>query len=319
MNRNKKKKPKIEFRYYQMPAGSPILALLGQKWIQEYGRDIDYLHFHNFLEIGYCYDGQGTLTLGEEDFRFAGGCFSVIPKNYPHTTNSAPDTYSRWEYLFIDVEKFLPEVNQRVRRERVERMMKQIDSQAVLYNAKDYPKIAGMIREILDIMRGTEEFYLEEAKGMLAALLVNIARENSGWKKGTAWIRAAEPEERPALPVYRALDYITLHYMEPIRVDELADWCHISEAHLRRLFSAYIKMSPVEYINLVRIRMACEYLKNTDDPVADIAHKCGFSVLSTFNRNFKEIMGVPPHVWRKRPENYEQQLLKFAVHLEEGW
>ena len=78
-------------------------------------------------------------------------------------------------------------------------------------------------------------------------------------------------------------------------------------------------MSPVEYINLVRIRMACEYLKTTDDPVADIAHKCGFSVLSTFNRNFKEIMGVPPHVWRKRPENYEQQLLKFAVHLEEGW
>ena len=28
----KRKKPKMEFRYYQMPAGSPILALLGQKW-----------------------------------------------------------------------------------------------------------------------------------------------------------------------------------------------------------------------------------------------------------------------------------------------
>ena len=27
----KRKKPKMEFRYYQMPAGSPILALLGQK------------------------------------------------------------------------------------------------------------------------------------------------------------------------------------------------------------------------------------------------------------------------------------------------
>ena len=163
MNRNNKKKPRIEFRYYQMPAGSPILALLGQKWIQAYGRDIDYLHFHNFLEIGYCYDGQGTLTLGEKDFRFAGGCFSVIPKNYPHTTNSDPNTCSRWEYLFIDVEKFLPEVNQGVRRERVERMMKQIDSRAVLYNVEDYPKIAGMIRGILDIMRGTEEFYLVSA------------------------------------------------------------------------------------------------------------------------------------------------------------
>ena len=28
----KKRKPKMELRYYKMPEGSPILALLGQKW-----------------------------------------------------------------------------------------------------------------------------------------------------------------------------------------------------------------------------------------------------------------------------------------------
>lgn len=61
----KRKKPKMEFRYYQMPPGSPILALLGEKWVQNYGRDIDYLHFHNYLEIGFCYYGEGAVTLGE--------------------------------------------------------------------------------------------------------------------------------------------------------------------------------------------------------------------------------------------------------------
>ena len=65
---SKKKKPKMEFRYYRMPEGSPILALLGQRWVQAYGRDVDYLHFHNYLEIGYCYSGEGTLTLGERDY-----------------------------------------------------------------------------------------------------------------------------------------------------------------------------------------------------------------------------------------------------------
>ena len=50
---SKKKKPKMEYRYYEIPAGSPVLALLGEKWIQNYGRNIDYLHFHNHLEIGY--------------------------------------------------------------------------------------------------------------------------------------------------------------------------------------------------------------------------------------------------------------------------
>ena len=36
----KKKKPKIELRYYYMPAGSPILPLLGERWVQNYGTGV---------------------------------------------------------------------------------------------------------------------------------------------------------------------------------------------------------------------------------------------------------------------------------------
>ena len=35
-------------------------------------------------------------------------------------------------------------------------------------------------------------------------------------------------------------------------------------------------MSPVEYINWVRIRTACGELKRTNDTVGDIAVRCGF-------------------------------------------
>ncbi len=104
---SKRKKSKMEYRYYQVPDGSPLLALLGEKWVQTYGEGIDYLHFHNYLEIGYCYEGQGELVIAEQSFRFRGNQFSVIPKNCPHTTNSDLGTVSRWEYLFVDVEGFL--------------------------------------------------------------------------------------------------------------------------------------------------------------------------------------------------------------------
>lgn len=99
----------MEFRYYKMPSGSPILALLGDKWVQSYGNDTDYLHFHNYLEIGYCYDGRGELVLGEQSLRFKPNQFTIIPKNYPHTTNSNPGTISYWEYLFVDEESLLRE------------------------------------------------------------------------------------------------------------------------------------------------------------------------------------------------------------------
>lgn len=312
---SKNKKPKIEFRHYQVPSNCPILALLGEKWTQVYGRDIDYLHFHNYLEVGYCYEGTGTMVLGEREYRFGEEeCFTIIPANYLHTTNSDPGMYCKWEYLFIDVEGFFRETGQSGRYDRAERMIQGINSRAILRKAKDFPEIARMIRGIIEIMRQKKVYYVEEAKGMLAAFLVNIARENREWDGS-----AAEPGGRIAIPVCRAMDYIELHYMEPLKTDDLAGWCHISEAHLRRLFSFYLKMSPLEYINLIRIRMACEYLKTTDEQVADIAHKCGFSTLSTFNRNFKKIQGASPNEWRKNPENYEQQLLQFEVHFEEGW
>lgn len=103
-----KKKKKMEFRYYQLPPGSPILALLGEKWVQNYGdRTADRLHFHNYMELGYCYYGAGDVVLGDDTYRFSGQQFTVIPSNFPHTTNSDPGNISRWEYLFVDVEVVL--------------------------------------------------------------------------------------------------------------------------------------------------------------------------------------------------------------------
>lgn len=125
----KRKKDKIEYRYYQMPEGSPILALLGEKWKQNYGRDVDYLHFHNYLEIGFCYYGEGTMTYGEEIYPFHGREFTIIPKNFPHTTDSAPGDISYWEYLFIDVDKFCQEITDNA--VRAERIMKRINSRAL--------------------------------------------------------------------------------------------------------------------------------------------------------------------------------------------
>ena len=61
---------------------------------------------------------------------------------------------------------------------RTERMIQKINSRAFLVNVKEFPGIAKLIRQLLEIMRETKEYYLEEAKGILTALLINIAREN---------------------------------------------------------------------------------------------------------------------------------------------
>ena len=299
-----------------MPEGRKVFALLGEKWIQNYGRNIDYLHFHNYMEIGYCYEGHGALTLGKKVCRFEGGELSVIPQNYPHTTNSDGDSISRWEYLFVDAEAILQESCSSSGPLRTEKIIRRLNSGAQLLKEADYPELGSTVRRILDIMRNKEDFYHEEATGMLTAFFAGMARtvpdksdkEESGIE-----------ESKFSGMIVQLLKYINTHYSEPIKMKELADMCHISETHFRRLFSSYMNMSPLEYVNQVRVRMACEHLKRTNEPVADVAVKCGFSTNSTFNRNFKQFIGGTPMEFRKRPENYERQLLQYEIHTEEGW
>lgn len=311
----RKKKQVAEFRYYKMPENCALFALLGEKWRQKYERDIDYLHFHNYLEIGYCYEGDGRMILGEEEIQYQGGDFTVIPSNFLHTTNSTPGRLSSWEYLFVDVEKLIEKATAGVPG-RMEKLMRRINNRATLVSSEKYPYLGEQIRTIMNIMRGGEAFCQEEAEALMTALLMEVARRNGdgtlGEVKNSGGVKSGNL-------IFRVLDYISDHYSEPLKVGDIAKWAHISETHFRRVFLAHMNMSPLEYINLVRIQAACEYLKKTDEPVAMIAAKCGFTVSSTFNRNFLQIMGVTPAQWRNRPENYEQQILKYQIRSEEGW
>ena len=311
----RKKKQVAEFRYYKMPENCALFALLGEKWRQKYERDIDYLHFHNYLEIGYCYEGDGRMVLGEEEIQYQGGDFTVIPSNFLHTTNSTPGRLSSWEYLFVDVEKLIEKATAGVPG-RMEKLMRRINNRATLVSSEKYPYLGEQIRTSMNIMRGGEAFCQEEAEALMTALLMEVARRNGdgtlGEVKNSGGVKSGNL-------IFRVLDYISDHYSEPLKVGDIAKWAHISETHFRRVFLAHMNMSPLEYINLVRIQAACEYLKKTDEPVAMIAAKCGFGVSSTFNRNFLQIMGVTPAQWRKRPENYEQQILKYQIRPEEGW
>lgn len=296
----KKKRQIAEFRYYKMPEGCGLFALLGKKWRQQYGRDIDCLHFHNYLEIGYCYDGKGVMTLGKQEYDYYGNEFTVIPKNYLHTTNSIQNTLSSWEYLFVDVDKLLKKTAAGTPG-RAEHISRRINSRALFLKSSDRPRMAELIRSVMNVMRDRKPFCQEEAEGLMAAFLAEVARMNPAEEGQPDSGRAEENGSGK-------IDNLIFHVLD-----------YISETHFRRLFSSYMKMGPLEYLNQVRIQAACEYLKKTDEPVAMIAAKCGFPVSSTFNRNFRRLTGVSPAEWRNRPENYEQQLLKFKIRSEKGW
>lgn len=308
-----RKKQEIEFRYYEIPQNEPCMALLGEAWVRPYGGDMDCLHFHNYMEIGFCYDGHGEMELDERKVTYRTDMFTVIPKNFPHNTNSDNFALNRWEYLFIDVEAFLREIygDDSIYADDLSAV---INNGAWVEEASRYPELAVLIKNVMDEMRYKKEFYVESVRGLLLSLLINIARMNHGKVGG-----GVRKQSRGVSQVSFALHYIGAHYAEELTIGDLAQISNMSETHFRRVFQKIMNMTPSDYLNLVRVQMACEYMKKHTDSMELVAERCGFQSVSTFNRNFKKVLNITPYQWKIHPENYETKLLGYKISAYKGW
>jgi transcriptional regulator GlxA family with amidase domain len=62
-------------------------------------------------------------------------------------------------------------------------------------------------------------------------------------------------------------------------------------------------MSPQEYLMQVRMKHACDLLKETDLPIKMIASSVGYENALTFSKIFKHKEGVSPLDYRKNGES----------------
>lgn len=314
----KKKKDTIELRFYEIPQNEYVLALLGESWIRDYGHDGVSLHFHNLMEIGVCKGGAGNLVLDEERIPYQPSMVSIIPNNFPHVTiSNTKEGPSYWEYLYFDPVQIVAEMyphNELLWRD----MLEKINRKALFVHEWEYRNLSLIVKLIMEEMRSRHPHYNESVRGLLAALVTELIRMNEQDET------SAEPEAAPrkntgVAQISAALDYVRMEYVHLIRVEELANVCHMSETHFRRVFENCMNMSPVDYINLVRIQSACDLMKKTNDSMDIVAQKVGFATTSTFNRNFKKFLNTSPYQWKINPENYERKLLNYNISARKGW
>lgn len=308
----KVEKEQVEFRYYEMSHGMPLLALLGERWVVPYGNDA--MHFHNYMEVGYCYDGHGTMYLGSQTFQYEPGTITVIPKNFPHHTVGVDRRPQKWEYLFIDTDGFL-KAALAGRPMAAENILKRLHSRMYMVSKETEPGMEALLKMILNEMREKREMYTEIVRGELLSLLLEMARLNP--VEVVSDVRLANDQYLPE--IINVLEYIERHYREEIRIEELTELSHFSETHFRRKFGEYLNTSPAEYINLLRVKKACELLSNSNDDIADIGLKVGFQTTSSFIRNFKKFMGQVPREWRKESASKIDIPVHYNVPILKGW
>ena len=99
--------------------------------------------------------------------------------------------------------------------------------------------------------------------------------------------------------VNKALAFINHNLTEDFTEADLAATAGMTASAFSRSFRKHTGMGLVEYVNRLRINLACQMLMNeTAKSVTDICYAVGFNNMSNFNRQFLRRKGMPPSRFR---------------------
>ncbi len=85
-----------------------------------------------------------------------------------------------------------------------------------------------------------------------------------------------------------------------LTVEELSRGLGMSRVHLYKKLLALTGKTPVEFIRVMRLKRATQYLRESQLTVAEIAYKLGFNNPKYFSKYFKEEFGISPSEYQSR-------------------
>lgn len=109
---------------------------------------------------------------------------------------------------------------------------------------------------------------------------------------------AQKDSGRESRRVAKVKDYISVHFAEELRLEDLASLVGMTPSAFSRFFKQHTTRTLSDYIIDIRLGNAARMLVDTSCSISEISYACGFNNLSNFNRIFKARRGNTPRDFR---------------------
>lgn len=250
-------------------------------------------HFHPEYEIQLVTSTTGRYFVGDYIGNFAPGNLVMTGSNLPHNWVSNVPHGERvderclilqFDAGFIEraIEVF-PELK------RVEALL-DASRWGVLFSGKTGAAAEPIMREMLGA-QGMRRITL------FLALLDLLVQSVEPVKLASAAYRA-DPVHYAETRINHVLSYIGKNLSQELRETELAELAGQSVSAFSRYFRRHTGVPFVQYVNRLRINLACQLLMSGELNITDICYQVGFNNLSNFNRQFLLLKEMPPSRWR---------------------
>lgn len=114
--------------------------------------------------------------------------------------------------------------------------------------------------------------------------------------------------------IEKAVQYISDNYMDKVSLKDLAEYLHINESYLSKLFKKELSQCFTDYLNEIRINNSIILMRDQTKNLLEIANSVGFNNQSYFTKVFVKNKGISP-------KRFRQELLKETKkgHEKEDW
>lgn len=236
-------------------------------------------HSHNFSELFYVRSGQGNFIVEDEIYPVKQDDLVIVNPNVEHTEVSVSN--DPLEYVVLGVEGMSFDFGDRsgTRNHEIINYRNQRDELFFYFEA--------MLRET----ENKDENYEAICQNLLEVVVIILMRSSGHPFSVVATQRANKV-------CSRIKRYIDSNFADEISLDYLAEKAHLSKYYLAHTFAKYYGMSPINYLNEVRLRASKELLETTDLTISQIAETTGFSSQSYFSQSFRRSSGLTPSEYR---------------------
>lgn len=228
-------------------------------------------HKHDAIEIVYYVRGEGTVTVGDEEYPYEPGMVCYIPQNVPHSEYHKTETEVLF-FAFNTSENLIGEIHTCMTLDRKGRLLRRCEK-IEQENQKKPPHYRTMIGAIIE------------------EILILMIRTESGW--------ASKKDLLPKV-IEDTCVYIQLNSHLNLSAMDIARRNGYSYDYFRHNFKKHRGVGLKEFIMAERANRVIEYLIHTDKTIKNIAEICNFSDIQTLSKWFKQATGMSPMNYRKK-------------------
>lgn len=260
-------------------------------------------HWHYFMEVIYNLEGNGIMSCDNKTFYTSPGDLLIFPPQSIHSIYTATDVPLRYGVLKFDLGQLFAGT------ERSASTFSGIHFPSLFSHAKndenaslylsaeqlDAVPAKDLILRCITEMEQQQYGYRMLIRSAIQTLLLEVIRI---WRGNGFDTDQAFTLPRDADSLYSITEYIDTHAHLPLKVEDLAERCHMSYSYFAKVFRETYGQSCKKYIEFIRICKAEDLLRFTNLDLNYISQETGFSDCSHFIRVFKQQKGITPKQFR---------------------